>query len=58
MARIGIGVYNIFFGKRIFPECRTHDVVLSKGMVRPMKLRCIFNKILVHMLKTMTFTLL
>ena len=39
-------IYNIFsFGKRILPECRTRDVVLSNSLVRPMKLRCVFNKV-------------
>ena len=38
---------NIFpFVERILPEYRTHDVVLSKSMAWPMKLRfCVFNKV-------------
>ena len=40
---------NVFsFGMQILPEYRTHDVMLSNSMARPMKLRCsVFNKVFV-----------
>ena len=38
---------NIFpYGQLILPEYRTHDVLLSNNMARPMKSRCYeFNKV-------------
>ena len=33
------------FGKRILPEYHTCDVGLCNSMVRPLKLRCVFNKV-------------
>ena len=37
---------NIFsFGEQILPEYCTSDVLLCNSMARPMKLRCVFNKV-------------
>ena len=46
LANIGIGVYKyILFGERILLDFDTRDVGLSNSMVRPMKLKCVFNKV-------------
>ena len=46
---IGIGVYEYIFIWRAnitrLPDYHTRDLLLSKSMARPIKLRCVFNKV-------------